>query len=248
MANSFKQIIKLRIILFYVVFLSFPNIYAQYLHIDRVGLTNGIGFSGTIIKDQKPAYLIISTEEFGEVEILYSNIKYVLRKPDPIDPFYKKGGHQYFSAGIGYGAEYAHIGGRVQIRVGRKTGIAHFIGIGFIDEERNEKRVYDGENYLYSISQGSYITYNISTGIKFYPFTYFYVGAGVQAKLHGTASGHGFFFTGMDYPIYHFLLINASIGYHPNKDYTYPIKNLMINFGISYKITTNPVRTEKTKD
>lgn len=231
-----------------MAFIFIPSVHAQYLHVDRVGLNNGLGFNGTIIKDQKSDYLIISTEEFGEVEIHYSNIKYVLRKPDPKDPFFKKGGHQYFSAGIGYGAEYAHIGARLQIRVGRKTGIAHFIGIGFLNEERNKKRVYDGENYLYSISQGTYTTFNVSTGIKFYPITYFYVGAGVQAKLYGTASGHGFFFTGMDYPIYNFLLINASIGYHPNEDYTYPIKNLMINLGICYKITTNPVRTEKTKD
>jgi hypothetical protein len=248
MANSHKQIIKLSIIIFCLIFLFIPSIYAQYIHVDRVGLNNGLGFSGTIIEDQKPQYITIRTQEFGDVKILYTNIKYVLRKPDPNDTFFKKGGHQYFSAGLGYGAEYAGIGARVQIRVGRKTGFAHFIGLGFIDVKRNDKRIYDGATYLYSISQGTYKSYDLSTGLKFYPFTYFYLGVGIQGVLSRMVSTHGFFFTGIDYPIFKNLLINASIGYHPNEAYKYPIENLMINFGISYKITTNPVNYKKNKD
>lgn len=244
MPNLTNQIFKLLLATYFIGFYSISISKAQYINIDRVSLNNGLTFSGSIIENQKPDYLIISTNDYGDIKTYYKDIKYVLFKPNPNDPFYKKGGHQYFSVGLGYGAEFAGVGTRVQLRIGRKIGLAHFIGLGFIDVKRNDKRVYEGEYYSHSESQGSYKGYNLSTGLKFYPFTYFYLGIGIQAETSGDASGYGLIFTGIDYPIFTFLLINASLGYHNNEAYKYPIKKLMINFGLSYKIITNPVMSK----
>lgn len=244
MSNLAKHFFKIGLTFIFIGFLSIQSIKAQYINVDRVGLNNGLGFSGTIIENQKPNYLIICTDDYGDIKTYYKDIKYVLFKPNPNNPFYKKGGHQYFSAGLGYGAEYAGTGLRVQLRIGRKIGFAHFIGLGFIDVKRDDKRVYEGGNYSHSESQGTYKVYNLSTGLKFYPLTYFYFGIGIQAETSGDASGYGLIFAGIDYPIFKFLLINASFGYHNNEAYKYPIKKFMLNFGISYKLTTNPVKSD----
>jgi len=223
----------------------FSSSYAQYLHKDRISIKSGVALNGEITENIKSKYLIIKTEEYGFVKVKYSDVKYVLRKPDLNDPFYKIGAHQYFSAGVGYGAEYAGIGLRVQLRAGRKIGFAHFIGIGAFDVERNHLGVYQNNSYSHSIDQRTYKAFNISTGIKFYPYTYFYFGGGIQLNFPDITDSDGFLFIGIDLPINKYIILNTSIGYFSNQHFVSPTHNLMINLGINYKLTTNPVNTEK---
>ena len=237
--NDSKCFLSLFIILF--ITLASQKSYGQYLHVDRVTLYNGLGFSGTIVENEKPDYLILRTGEHGDMKILYKDIKRLLKKPNPDDKFYLKGGHQYFSAGLGYGAEYAGIGTRIQIRIGRKQGFAHFIGIGFVYENRPKKRVYEEGVYLYSVEQGTYESFSLSSGIKFYPYKYCFIGLGFQIGIDGFERVDGFFFIGIDYPIITNILINASVGSHTNHSQLSPTSSLMINMGVSYQLTTNPM-------
>jgi len=238
--NQNKVILKS--LLYLLVLLYFPSLKAQYLHMDKVGLKCGIAICGIILTDQKPNSLVLLSEDYGKLKIKYEDISSILYKPNPNDPFFIKGGHQYFSAGLGYGAEYANYGARLQIRVGRKVGVAHFLGLGIIDKERPEKRIYDGHTYLYSEDMGTYKTMNISTGIKFYPYTYFFFGGGFIYRMNDRFDDMEYFIMiGSDWPWTKHILLNASIGYFSNKAQKSPTGELMINFGISYKITTNPI-------
>lgn len=243
MIKTIQNTIILKSLMLLLGLLYFPTLKAQYLHVDRIGLKCGIALNGNILMDQKPDSVVLLSEEYGKLKIKYEDISSILYKPDPNDPFFRKGGHQYFSAGLGYGAEYANYGARFQIRVGRKFGFAHFIGLGIIDKERPKKRIFDGHSYLYSEDMGSYKTMNISTGIKFYPYTYFYFGGGIHYRMNDNIDDLEYFFMiGTDWPWTKHILLNASMGYFSDKAHKSPTGALMINLGFSYKITTNPIK------
>lgn len=207
---------------------------AQYLNTDRVSITSGIALNGIILEDHKPDYLLFESEEYGSVKIKYKDLKYVLKRADANDPFYKKGAHQYFAAGMGYGAEYGGIGTRLQLRVGRKVGFAHFIGFGsaeYQDWDQSKKEM----------------VMSMVTGVKFYPYEYFFIGAGLQFEPPAFFEADGFVFMGMDWPIVKFLIINASVGYQADRYFSYPTENLMLNIGISYKLTLVSVKPSSKK-
>lgn len=229
-------------------FLSFSG-FSQYLHIDKIGLTNGVSLQGELTENKKPEYLIIKTEEFGKVKVLYSDVKYILQKPDPNDRFYKLGAHQYFSAGIGYGSEYAGIGVRLQLRAGRKTGFACFIAFGSKDVERHDisynTYYYDGSYSYYFEERGTYNAFNSSVGIKFYPYTYFYIGGGLQVKIDSYPDFDNFAMIGIDFPVHKNILLNSSVGYQSTNAFVSTTGNLMLNLGISFKLTTFPVNADQ---
>jgi len=231
-----------------IVLFSFSG-YSQYLQIDKIGLTNGVSLEGELIEIHKPKYLIIKTEEFGEVKVLYPDVKYILQKPDPNDRFYKLGAHQYFSAGIGYGSEYAGIGVRLQLRAGRKTGFACFVAFGSKDVERYDipYSFYnnDGTYTSYYEERGTYNAFNSSIGIKFYPYTYFYIGGGLQVKIDSYPDFDHFTMIGIDFPVHKNVLLNSSIGYQSTNAFVSHTGNLMINLGIHFKLTTFPVKANQ---
>lgn len=216
-----------------VLFISNKS-YGQYLENDRIDLKNHQSFVGKIIEDHKPDYLIIQTEDIGEIKIQYAQIARVFRRANLEESFYKKLGHQYLSVSVGTGHSYGGYGVRFQQRVGRKVGFAYSIGFGLNRIEQS--------GYIYNNSGSYYHKYHTNTAClslaaKFYPYKWIYAEAGMYINYIDIRP-EGFVMLGYDYAINRWLTINAGIGSVSTKDFIIPSEGVAFDFGLMFRFPT----------
>lgn len=222
---------EIRFIVPLIILLHFSKLsFGQYLHVDRLTLSSGQVFTGIIIEEHQPDYLILETKDFGPVKIRYSLIEQIIHKPNLEEPFYQKRGHQYLSISIGAGQSYGGLGVRFQHRVGRKFGFAYSVGFGY-----NEISEY-GNNME---------TTGISIGARgYYKWVHFGMGLLIDFQELMDYQQNLYLMTGYDFAINNKFSINTGIGIYSQNSFILNTGFLAVDIGVMYKFPANQDKEE----
>jgi len=236
-----RQKMLILLILLTITLLYNNKSFGQYLEKDRVSLINGQSFNGIIIQDHKPDYLIIQSEDFGQLKIKYSLIARTFRKANLEEPFYKNLGHQYISISVGAGHSYGGYGVRFQQRVGRKVGFAYSVGMGLF-QYKDYSYEYNGSDYARDYYQANSI--GISIAAKLYAYKWFYAQLGILITPEEYYEPYPFTMIGYDLAINRLLSLNAGIGITSKENLIFQLEWFTFDFGMMFRFPTpkRPIR------